>query len=399
MSSKPTVIVAGAGPVGLSLALFVARAGIPVTVLEKRKDVNRQSKASTFHAPTLDILGQLGVADQMVADGVVVDAIQYRDANGDILARLGFESLVGLTSYPHRLHYEQSDLSDLLRVALDSDERAQLHFDSEVFEIAERGDQVTVNCLHKGRETRFEADFLFGCDGAQSVVRQAAGMETVEKHYPGMVLRLYAPRDLSGHLPGLDGITYIFNGDDSVSLLEMNDCRRVVVRVPEGISEDEAMSDAWAIGRLQSLIPIGDILPAVEQRDVYAATRRHALTPRTNRVFLAGDALHLTNTRGGMNLNAGIHDALALAQGLEAAADAASLEPLHKVADERGRITRDILIPRTDATIGTGRERLRRIVYISKDPDKLPGFLHQQAMLDMLGGVKMPRVNGGRYDG
>ena len=68
MSSKPTVIVAGAGPVGLSLALFVARAGIPVTVLEKRKDVNRQSKASTFHAPTLDILGQLGVADQMVAD-------------------------------------------------------------------------------------------------------------------------------------------------------------------------------------------------------------------------------------------------------------------------------------------------------------------------------------------
>jgi len=392
MTNHSSVIVAGAGPVGLTLALFIARAGISVTVLEKRKDVNRQSKASTFHAPSLDILGQLGVADRMVADGVRVDAIQYRGKDGDILARIGFESLVGFFNYPHRLHYEQSDLSDLLREALAREARAELHFDSEVIDVVESSEQVAVDSLHARRETRFTADYLFGCDGAQSVVRERTGFKTEEKHYPGMVLRLYAPRDLSDHLPGLDGITYIFNGDDSVSLLEMHDCRRVVVRVPEGISEDEAMSDAWALKRLESLIPIGEILPAVQQRDVYSATRRHALTSRTNRVFLAGDALHLTNTRGGMNLNAGIHDALALAQGLEAAVAARSLEPLHSVADERGRITREILIPRTDQTIGTGRERLQRIIEVSKDPVRLPEFLHKQAMLDMLGGVRMPEV-------
>ena len=399
MSSKPSTIVAGAGPVGLTLALFIARAGIPVTVVEKREDINRQSKASTFHAPSLDVLGQLGVADRMIADGVIVSAIQYRGANGDVLARMGFESLEGLTSHPHRLHYEQSDLSDLLREALNCEPLANLHFDREVIKIEERGNQIIAACLHEGRETGFTADYLFGCDGAQSVVRQFAGIETVEKHYPGTVLRLYAPRDLSDHLPGLDGITYIFTGDDSVSLLEMHDCRRVVVRVPEGVTEDEAMSDAWVINRLKSLIPIEGILPAVQARDVYSATRRHALTPRTNRVFLAGDALHLTNTRGGMNLNAGVHDALALAQGLTAAVAQGSLEPLHRVADERGRVTREILIPRTDATIGTGRERLRRIVEISKDSDQLPNYIHKQAMLDMLDGVEMPKVNGRQGDG
>ena len=93
-----------------------------------------------------------------------------------------------------------------------------------------------------------------------------------------------------------------------------------------------------------------------------------------------------------MNLNAGIHDALALAQGLAAAVAQGSSDPLIRAADERGRITREILIPRTDATIGTGRERLRRIIEISKDPSLLPDYLYKQAMLDMLGGVKMPKL-------
>ena len=71
---------------------------------------------------------------------------------------------------------------------------------------------------------------------------------------------------------------------------------------------------------------------------------------------------------------------LALVQGLEAA-DAASLEPLHKVADERGRITRDILIPRTDATIGTGRERLRRIHLLLRNARQLCAEARQGRVL------------------
>ena len=335
----------------------------------------------------------------MIANGVIVRAIQYRDAKGGVLARMEFEALKGLTSYPYRLHYEQSCLSDLLRTELNCEKLAQLHFGSEVINIEESCGQVVVDSCHNGRGTRFTANYVFGCDGGQSIVRQCAGIETIEKHYPGMVLRLYVPRDLSGYLPGLDGITYIFDGDDSVSLLEMRDCWRVVVRVPEGVTEHEAMSDVWILKRLNSLMPIRSILPAVMQRDVYSATQRQALKSRTNRVFLAGDALHLTNTRGGMNLNSGIHDALALAQGLEATVAQGSFDPLYKAADERGRITREVLIPRTDATIGIGRDRLHRIVEISEDPDRLHNYLHKQAMLDMLGGVKMPKVYGSRRDG
>ena len=70
------MIVAGAGPVGLTLALMLRRAGIDVTVVEKRATVNLQSKASTFHASTIDLLETCDVLDSMLAKGTRVDSVQ-----------------------------------------------------------------------------------------------------------------------------------------------------------------------------------------------------------------------------------------------------------------------------------------------------------------------------------
>lgn len=397
--SVNSVIVSGAGPVGLTFALIVARAGLPVTLLEKRQDVNTQSKASTFHAPTLDLLASVGVLPQMIDDGAIVEGMQFRGQDDQILARMEFASLASLTEHPFRLHYEQTKLSAMLRDLLLKEEGARIEFGCEVASTKETPEGVQVVTRGKGGETVYSADIVVGCDGAQSAVREAAKIGYIEKPYPGMVLRLYAHCDLNKFLPGLDGITYVFNGDDSVSLLEMNDCWRIVVRVPEDVSESEAVTDEWIAKRLKHLIPIEEILPYAGDRDVYAARRRETLKARTERVFLAGDALHLTNTRGGMNLNAGLHDAFALAHAAIESAANGQLAPLHRAADERKRITSDLLIPRTDENVGTGSERVKSIVDIAQSKDKSVDYLAKQAMLDMLSGVSLPKHAGALDNG
>lgn len=389
-SAKDGVIVAGAGPVGLTLALTVLRAGIPVTVLEKRSSVNRQSKASTFHASTLDILETLGLLDAMRAGGRVVERVQYRAPDGEILAELAFDLLKGRVRNPYRLHYEQSNLTDLLRDRFVA-EGGTLVFEAEVTGIDQAEAGVTALTADGGKYTGLA---LFGCDGAQSAVRETVRIGYVEKPYPGMALRLYAQTDLRAWLRDLGGIVYLHAGDDTCSLLDMPDCWRIVVRVPDGVGEAQAMSDEWIVARLKHLLPIRDLLPNVGARDVYAARRRRALSAGAGRVYLAGDALHLTNTKGGMNLNAGLHDAYAYARAAVEAVKGADMTPLDRIAFERERVTRNILIPRTDENIGTGGERVARIAALARDRGQATEFLAKQAMLDMLAGIPAGTVGG-----
>lgn len=105
------VAVVGAGPVGLTAALVLARAGIPVTVYETQPALSTASRASTFHPSTLDLLRELGVAAELHRLGRVVDRIQWRDLDGHVHAELDYRVLAGTTGHPHRLHVEQSRLT------------------------------------------------------------------------------------------------------------------------------------------------------------------------------------------------------------------------------------------------------------------------------------------------
>ncbi len=381
--ARQDVIVVGAGPVGLTLALQLLRGGQEVTVLEKRTSVNLQSKASTFHASTLDLLETLGLLDAMRAGGVQIDRAQHRSGEGEVLAEFDFSALRPHVRNPFRLHFEQGQLSLLLADAVEA-EGGRLMFGAGVASVRQHSDHVQV-VLESGEELK--AALAFGCDGAQSAVRESLRIGYVEKPYPGMVLRLYAVLDMRSLLPGLGGIAYVYTDGGACSLLEMPDCWRVILRVPDDVPEPEAVTDTWVTSRLAGLLPASEVLPAIRGRDVYRARRRRALSAGGGRVFLAGDALHLTNTKGGMNMNAGIHDAFAFAPAALAALEDGDLTPLEQAAWTRERITRQMLIPRTDENVGTGLARARAIGDLAKSPCAAEAYLVKQAMLDMLGGI------------
>ena len=80
MTPSERVLIAGAGPVGLAAAANLVRHGVPVTVLEAGPGLSTESRASTFHPPTLDMLADLGVVQPLIAQGLIAPKFQYRTA-------------------------------------------------------------------------------------------------------------------------------------------------------------------------------------------------------------------------------------------------------------------------------------------------------------------------------
>src|SRR5215469_1439016 len=127
MTTEERVFIAGAGPVGLVAAAALVRRGIPVTVLEAAPQLSRESRASTFHPSTLDMLDDLGLASALVETGLVAPRVQYRTRAG-LIAAFDFAAIADVTRHPYRLQSEQHNLTSIIDAALRSDPNYRIAF-------------------------------------------------------------------------------------------------------------------------------------------------------------------------------------------------------------------------------------------------------------------------------
>ncbi|WP_169391270.1 FAD-dependent oxidoreductase [Stappia stellulata] len=377
------VIVAGAGPVGLAAAVALADRGVPVLVLEKRGRLTAASKASTFHPSTLEILDALGVIAPVLAAGQRIDRIQYRTDAAGIIAEYDLGLLANETRYPFRLHLEQSRVTPLLLDRLAEHDHAEIRFGAEVVDaVNEDGGVTAVVAGPAGSET-VRGLYLIAADGARSAIRDRLGIAFDGSAYSTKVLRLMTDMDLEAWLPGLAPVTYVFNGEKSISLLRMPDCWRIIIRLPVSVPDEEALKPEWMLARLREVLPMAERLPPLINTDIYSASKRVAARYRDGGVFLAGDSVHVTNTRGGMNMNCGLHDAWYLAGAMAEAIQTGDLNALDAYAEERHRIATDFLIPRTDRSVGDATTWLETVRMRAADPEATRAFLVEGAMLDI----------------
>lgn len=384
MSSAEHVVIAGAGPVGLSAALLLADAGVPVTVVERRPELASASKASTFHPATLAILDAMGVFEPLRGRGQIVDRIQYRTAADGIFAEFALEVLGKETKFPYRLHLEQAQLTPVLLERLLAHPHARARFGAELVGFEQDDDRVIARVQRDGAEERIEAAYLIGADGSRSDVRRLAGISFEGVDYPDRVLRVMTTDDLGALLPGIAPVTYLFNQGKSASFLRMSDCWRIILRVPREADDATALDPEWILARLREVIPHAKRLPTVLMKDVYGVGRRVAGTYRSGRVLLMGDSAHITNTRGGMNMNCGIHDAWVITRALADGLNGAGRGVVDAAADERHRVAIEMLIPRTDRNVAGGDAWLDRVREMAADPAKQLGHLRASGMLDMV---------------
>ncbi|GAA1499679.1 NAD(P)/FAD-dependent oxidoreductase [Dactylosporangium maewongense] len=319
------VIVAGAGPVGLTAALTLHRLGADVTVLEAGEALATESRASTFHPPSLEMLAGLGVLPALLEQGLVSPRFQYRERGGGIIAELDMGLLAGDTPYPFRVQCEQSKLTRLLLPLLPP---GTVHFGQRVERVAQDRTGVTVNDGLRG-------DWLIGADGANSAVRRSLFGDAFEGiTYPDRFLVGSTDEDLAALLPGIADVNYLFDPVEWLVLLRTPDHWRVLLPTPPDTPDD--LEKARLPERLLGVADPGRPW-RVAHTTLYRVHQRVAESFRVGRVLLAGDAAHINNPLGGMGMNSGIHDAVLLAKAVMTGDE----DVITGTADARRAVARD----------------------------------------------------------
>ena len=304
------VLIAGAGPVGLSAANVLAQAGIEAQVLEAEPRLPQNLRASTFQPPTLDLLARFGATQKLIAMGRVAPRVQYRDRAGWV-AELDFGVLRDDTQHPYRVQCEQYKLNQVLAARLGE---ARVRYGATVTGVEQDTDGVSVTV--NGTE-RVHAAWLIGADGGRSRVREALGIKLEGFTWPERFLVASTPFDFAQAMPRLADVSYFADPEEWFFLLRVRDVWRAMFPTRPEESEADILSDASIERRLQRV----HAKPGryeIAHRTLYAVHQRVAETYRRGRVFLAGDAAHLNNPLGGMGMNGGIHDAFNLAEKLAA---------------------------------------------------------------------------------
>jgi 3-(3-hydroxy-phenyl)propionate hydroxylase len=316
MSAEDRVFIAGAGPVGLSAAAALVRRGVPVTVFEGSGELSRESRASTFHPSTLDMLDDLGLAAALVATGLVAPRVQYRTRHDGVIAAFDFAAIADITRHPFRLQSEQHNLTRIIDGALRGDPSYRIEFDARVCGAQQDADGVTVTLARQdGRTQERRGRFLIGADGARSEVRKALDIEFEGFTWPERFLVIGTTFDFHAVVPGLDAVSYVADPAQWHFYLQIPGMWRMMFPIAPEISDETATSRAFAKETLAT------VQPAVADHDIvhvtlYRVHQRVAKTFRAGRVLLAGDAAHINNPLGGMGMNGGIHDAINLSERL-----------------------------------------------------------------------------------
>jgi len=315
MSNEERVLIAGAGPVGLSAAAALVRRGVPVTVFEAEPDLSAESRASTFHPSTLDMLDDLGAAQPLIALGLVAPRFQYRSRAYGVFGEFDFGTIADITRHPFRLQVEQSKLTRILLDRLQREPNFRIEFSSTVESVTQTGTHVTVHLAGKSGVQERTGRWLIGTDGARSAVRHALGVEFEGFTWPERFLVISTPFDFPSVIPDLVSVSYFTDLDGWYFLLQIPGLWRAMFPISASISDETAISPAYAQSLLATIVPGLDGYE-IAHTTLYRVHQRVAKTYRVGRAFLAGDAAHINNPLGGMGMNGGIHDALNLAERL-----------------------------------------------------------------------------------
>jgi 2-polyprenyl-6-methoxyphenol hydroxylase-like FAD-dependent oxidoreductase len=170
------VLIVGAGPTGLVLALFLAKCGITPRLIEKNSGPGQQSRAIAIQARTLEFYRQLGFADEVVRRGIIMNTIHLREGDEE-KATFHFDDFgEGISPYPFVLSYPQDDHERLLGEQIAA-AGLTIEWNTELTHFTDEGDHLQVTLLKDGTEEQVQVAYLCGCDGASSTVRKELGIE------------------------------------------------------------------------------------------------------------------------------------------------------------------------------------------------------------------------------
>ena len=286
------VIVVGAGPAGMMLAAELTLADVDVVVIERRATVELESPRSRgLHARTIEVLDQRGIADRFLAAGTPMQIQAFAGIPLDIS---DFP-----TCHPHGLALLQSDFERILAGWVD-ELGVRVVQDQSVTGYVDGDEHVAVSCSDG---TEWRGEYLVGCDGGRSLVRKTAGIEFAG--WDPTVCWIHTEVEVDEQPPfglrGGGGVGPAEGGRVGVTLAEPDVERRFT---------EPTIDDVRAALRRVDGTDYGARNPRFIAR--FTDATRQAVTYRSGRVLLAGDAAHVHAPFGGQGLNLGVQDSVNL---------------------------------------------------------------------------------------
>ncbi len=359
---RDSVIVVGAGPVGLLSALGLARLGARVTVLEREPDLNASPRAAVYHWCVLEVLDKLGVRQDAEAAGILVRGNDFRrPATGEVVS-ISQNAIAGIAPFPYNLNLGQDRLGRIAVDHLDRLPNATIRWNTGVSSVQNDADGGATVTLDSG--DTLHADWVIGADGARSAVRQAVSPAfegfTWDERFVATNIRF----DFEAH--GFNRANMVLDAELGCIVAMLEDApdaadgrsrRAPLWRVT--FSESEALPTDQLPARIDAFmrrfLP-GDGRYELVQYAPYRMNQRSASAYRDGSILLAGDAAHLTNPTGAMGLTTGIFDVELLVDRLAAVIDGnAGPEALDDYASRRRTVFLEQASPTASA--------FKRLVY------------------------------------
>lgn len=381
------VIVVGGGPVGTIAAYRLAQMGKKVILCEAGNECAQDLRASTYHSPTLEMLNELGLFDEISERGLLAPIYHFRERATNEILDFDLGEISDVTDFPFRIQCEQHVMASLVAEKLDAHPNATVAFGHRLVHMEQDNDGVTANFETAMSIESFRADYMIAADGGSSTVRKWLNVEFEGFTYPEKFLCLSTKTELADHIPDLAYVNYVSDPDEWMVLLRVPSVWRILVPADEKFSDDELLSDRNKNDIFKRLIDKPDT--ETEHRTIYKVHQRVAKQFSHGRTFLVGDSAHLNNPLGGFGMNSGIHDAWNLCERINACLedghDTASFEQYDR---QRRAVTHSFIQAQTKqnkAILEHGEEagrklRLESMRKMHQDKDARREYLLRQSM-------------------
>ena len=346
MQESADILVAGAGPAGLTLALQAHDHGAVVRVIDRRPEAVRPSRALILHPRTLEVLRPLGVTQALLARADIAPRADLRLGPRAIRVTLAGLALPD-TAFPHLSLIRQMDVERVLAQVL-ADRGVRVERGTELAGVRDGPEGVRATLRSPARTEEILSGFVAGCDGPASTVRAQAGIGWPGHQYPVEVI--LADAELDGDLAddaacvvaGRQGLLFLFRLGEQASW-------RLLATRPAG-------SDPLPPGQFGPPVPAAELQALMDEAGLGAQLTGLAWSSRIGlqhrvadqfrhgRLFLAGDAAHAYSPATGQGMNAAIQDAANLGWKLAFAAARPGSGPLLDSYDaERRPVARQVL--------------------------------------------------------
>ena len=370
------VLIVGAGPTGLVLALWLTSLGVRVRIFDKTAEPGTTSRALAVQARTLEFYSQLGIADAVIERGRKVIAAHLW-ASGKDVARLVFGDMgVGLSPFPYPLIFPQDEHERLLvsRLAAAGVEVARR---TELVGFEETKGYILAHLKRPdGKSETCRAAYIAGCDGAHSPTREALKIPFGGGEYS----HVFYVADVEGGGPVMNGEVHV--GLDKTDFLAVfplkEDGHARLVGTLRDEAEHKRENLTWNDVSTRVLQWMRVDVKHVNWFSTYRVHHRVAEHFRQGRAFLLGDAAHIHSPVGGQGMNTGIGDAVNLAWKLAAVLHGhAGASLLDSYEPERIAFARRLVATTDQAFTGvTSSSAFARLVRLHLVPLVLPLLFH-----------------------